>query len=95
MIVLVIIVISSDILLEIAVSLKETHHSVHDLVIPEIGMYITLTFRKKTMTTMKTIQEMTMTTKETYTNTRAKLTQLPEVARDIFLIGLTLLTDDQ
>ena len=93
MIVLVIIVISPDILLEIAVSLEETH-SVHDLVIPEIGMYTTSIFKKKTMTIMKTIQEMTMIMKETYTNTRVRSTQLPEVARDIFQIGLIPLTDD-
>ena len=92
MIVLVIIVISPNILLEIAISLKGTH-SVHDLVIPEIGMYTTLIFKKKTMTIMKTIQEMTMIMKETYTNTRVRPTQLPEVTRDTFQIGLTPLTD--
>ncbi len=42
---------------------------------------------------MKTIQEMTMIMKETYTNTRVRPTQLPEVARDTFQIGLTPLTD--
>ena len=93
MIVLIIIVISPDILLEIAFSLEETH-SAHDLVIQEIGMYITLIFKKKIMTIMKTIQEMMMIMKETYTNTRVRPTQLPEVARDIFQIGLIPLTDD-
>ena len=58
-------------------------------------MYTTLIFKKKTMTIMKTIQEMMMIMKETYTNTRVRPTQLPEVVRDIFQVGLTLLTDDQ